>query len=1151
MNFIFNILKQSKKYKKIIDSIKSNRLPFEVTGLSDIHKSIFLGTLFKDLESPILFIAHSESAANKICENLKSMGIKAEFYPARDFIFYEVAGKSFEYEIKRLDVLNKILEKSLNVVVTCIDAALQLTISKSRLLESMISLKIGQEIVLNELILDIIGLGYEKSDQVNGPGQFSIRGGILDIFTLSHKKPFRIEFFGDEIDTISEFDLDSQRRLDSIKEIVITPSREILVDDKENLLCELEKLHKKLIDSKALGKTLEIFQGEIDKFKSTGNLECLDKFINIIYKEKTTLFDFFDKNTLLVISEPLKVEEKLKAVLWQFDEDYKIYLEDGILFKELGYFLKDQVYFIKKINELKTIYFDIFSHGTFMVPIKDSIEIFARQLPIWNGTLTSLKEILKSYDFNKHVIAVLAGTSKNAMSISKELNDLGISSEFSQNLKNILPGKVYVISGSLSDSLEYIDINFVLITHSISDNKLLPKKKKKIKNTKALYSLEDLNVGDYVVHVTHGIGIFKGIHKVDVQNIKKDYIKIEYAKKDFLYVPVTQLDLIDKYIGPRENCKVSLNKLGSSDWQKTKARAKAATKNIAKELIKLYSQRMNTKGFAFREDDELQKNFEAYFEYEETPDQLRCIDEIKADMQSSVPMDRLLCGDVGFGKTEVAMRAAFKCVSDSKQCAILVPTTILAWQHYQTLLKRFENFPIKIELLSRFRTAAQQAETLKRVQSGETDIVVGTHRLVQKDVSFKNLGLAIIDEEQRFGVKQKEKFKTIARNVDVLTLSATPIPRTLNMAMSGIRDMSTLEEAPGNRYPVQTYVLEHNQIIINEAIRKELRRGGQVYYLHNNVGNIMKIASFLGQQIPEAKIAIGHGKMSEKELSEVWQKVILHEVDILVCTTIIETGVDIKNVNTLIIDNADKMGLSQLHQIRGRVGRSDRKAFAYFTFNKNKILSEISQKRLAAIREFTEFGSGLKIAMRDLELRGAGNILSGNQHGHIEDVGYDMYLKLLNQSISEEKGEKVEENMQECLVDVQISAYIPEKYIQNINQRIEIYRKISEIRSIEDSEEVLDELIDRFGEPPKVVCGLINIALIRNVSAQYLVKEIKEQGTKILIFGDLITESLVTDLLKRYKGKISIVAGVRPHITIDKSENLDIIENLKEIFKIK
>ena len=657
-------------------------------------------------------------------------------------------------------------------------------------------------------------------------------------------------------------------------------------------------------------------------------------------------------------------------------------------------------------------------------------------------------------------------------------------------------------------------------------------KKHKRTRSKAIFSLAELSYGDYVVHSAHGVGQFEGIHKMEIDGVIKDYIKIKYAKGDMLYVPVTQLDLVSKYIGPREESTVKLNKLGGLEWQKAKKRVRSAVKDIADELIKLYAQRMQAKGHAFPQDNEWQHDFEARFEYEETDDQKRSIQEIKNDMERSAPMDRLLCGDVGFGKTEVALRAAFKCVADSKQCALLCPTTILAWQHYQTVLRRFEGFPVNIELLSRFRTPSQQDTIINKLKKGDIDMVIGTHRLVSKDVSFRDLGLVIIDEEQRFGVAQKERFKEICKNVDVLTLSATPIPRTLNMSMSGIRDMSTLEEAPQDRHPVQTYVLEYDDAVINEAIRRELRRGGQVFYLYNSVEGIELKAKDISDKIPEAKVAYGHGKMTESQLSEVWRQMLEQEINVLVSTTIIETGIDIPNANTLIIENADRMGLSQLHQLRGRVGRSSRRAYAYLTFRPEKILSEISQKRLDAIKEFTEFGSGFKIAMRDLELRGAGNLLGAKQHGHMSDVGYDMYMKLLAEAVSSAKGETPTDIDLDCLIDIKTEAHIPETYISNINQRLEIYRRIADIRTDEDVRDVTDELIDRFGDVPKAVLGLINIAIVRSKAEKMGIYEIKQMPENMLVYIKQLKSQAAADIIGKFKGRAMLNAGTKPYIAI-------------------
>ena len=644
--------------------------------------------------------------------------------------------------------------------------------------------------------------------------------------------------------------------------------------------------------------------------------------------------------------------------------------------------------------------------------------------------------------------------------------------------------------------------------------------------------------------------MFDGINKLEVGKITKDYIKIKYAKGDVLYVPVTQLDLVSKYIGPHEDDgrTVKLNKIGGKDWEKTRNKVRAAVKDMADQLIALYSKRQNSPGYAFSPDIDMQSDFERRFEYDETSDQLRAIDEIKGDMEKPYPMDRLLCGDVGFGKTEVALRAAFKCAADGKQCAILVPTTILAYQHYRTILKRFDGFPVEIEMLSRFRTPKEQEKILKNLKRGSLDIIVGTHRLVSKDVKFKNLGLLIVDEEQRFGVAQKEKLKELFPTVDVLTLSATPIPRTLNMAMTGIRDMSVIEEAPQDRYPVQTYVIEHDMGILCEAMEKELRRGGQVYYLHNRVESIESTAAKIKEMMPSARIAVAHGRMGEEELSEIWRDLLEGDIDILVCTTIIETGVDVPNCNTLIIEDADRLGLAQLHQIRGRVGRSTRRASAYFTFKRGKELSEIANRRLSAIREYTEFGSGFKIAMRDLEIRGAGNVLGAQQHGHMEAVGYDMYLQLLGEAVEEEKGEKPISRKKECLIDMQIDAHIPDNYIKSIPQRLAVYRRIADIKNTEDAEDVKDELRDRFGEIPQSVQGLIDVSLLRNTAAAKGIYEIGQKGNSVILYVNDIDTNTVLNLSSMMRGRVSIMDYGKKHIAVKIADGQSPLDTLKEIF---
>ena len=726
-------------------------------------------------------------------------------------------------------------------------------------------------------------------------------------------------------------------------------------------------------------------------------------------------------------------------------------------------------------------------------------------------------------------MVILAGEQRAAQVLNAELCERGVQSIYTMNA-DTAPAGVTVIPGGLSAGFEIPSQKFMLITHRF----IAPEGKKHKRKHKAgqeIGSLDELKKGDYVVHEAHGIGIFDGINRITQGGVTKDYIKIKYAKSDVLYVPVTQLDLVSKYIGAAENGGVRLNRLGGSEWQKTRKRVKAAVKDMAKQLTALYAKRMAVKGYAFSPDTDLQNDFERRFEYEETDDQLRCINEIKHDMERETPMDRLLCGDVGFGKTEVALRAAFKCISEGKQCALLVPTTILAMQHYNTIIRRFGEMPVSVGLLNRFVSPKEQAKIIADLKCGRLDMVVGTHRLISKDVSFKNIGLVIIDEEQRFGVAQKEKLKEQYPFVDILTLSATPIPRTLNMALSGLRDMSSIDEAPGDRHPVQTYVLEYNLGVITDAINKEIRRGGQVYYLHNRVESIERCAGVLKAKLPDINIGIAHGQMSEDELTDVWQRLVEHEIDLLVCTTIIETGVDVPNANTLIIEEADKMGLAQLHQLRGRVGRSPRRAYAYFCFRRNVQLSDVASKRLEAIREFTEFGSGFKIAMRDLEIRGAGSILGGEQHGNMEAVGYDMYLKLLSQAVNEENGQPETEDMP-CTVDLNISAHIPESYIESLPARLGIYKRIAAIRTDDDVSDIIDELCDRFGEPPQAVMGLIDVAILRSKAAAADICEITGNANTAILHINSIKPEAVAKLSEHFGSRFSLNAASTPVYTV-------------------
>ena len=1150
MNFLKAGMHKLPEYMQLRQAVESNALPAVATGLSGIHKATIINALVQDTNKTALLLAADEAEAQRICQDLTSMGLRSFIYPTRDFTFRNVESASREYEHQRIQVLSRILKHDCDVVVACMDAALQYTIPPNELEGRMIELKKGQTVSLEQVVQSLVRCGYVRAEQIDGTGQFAVRGGILDFFTPDAPYPVRIEFWGDEIDTIGLFDLESQRRTETVDAIMLAPSVEVLVDNPSELADKIEK-HASSLRGKTAPKAKEILQMECDQLRNGRHFHCADKYITMLYDRTATLLDYFYLNdTLVFVSEFHKGKERIRTTQWQWAEDVKEYLEEGVLCRGLDTYSGDWIYIQSQLEKRSTVCLEAFVRGTYEVPVRTLLNITARQLSVWGGSIALLEEDLQAMQSSGLTCIVLGGTEKTASNIATDLKEKGLSVVYMPDMSEIPDKGVIITTGTLSAGMEFPAAGFGIITHGRHTGKAAAKKRKN-KHAQELYSLSELTVGDYIVHASHGIGVFEGIHKINMQGVVKDYIKVRYAKKDTLYVPVTQLDLVSKYIGPREDATVKLSKLGGQDWQKTKARVRSAVKDMAKELIRLYAQRMQAKGHAFSPDTEWQRDFEAHFEFEETEDQLRCIKEIKHDMELSSPMDRLLCGDVGFGKTEVALRAAFKCVSDSCQCALLVPTTILAWQHYQNISKRMEGFPVRIELLSRFRTPKQQEDILKRLKRGEIDMIVGTHRLVSKDVQFHNLGLLIVDEEQRFGVAQKERLKDSYKNVDVLTLSATPIPRTLNMALSGIRDMSVIEEAPHDRHPVQTYVLEHDQGIICDAIRRELRRGGQAYYLHNNVESIERVAASLQNQIPEAKVGFAHGKMTESELSEIWRKLLEQEIDVLVCTTIIETGVDVPNVNTLIIENADCMGLSQLHQIRGRVGRSSRRAYAYFTFTRNKILTEVAQKRLSAIREFTEFGSGFKIAMRDLEIRGAGNILGGEQHGHMETVGYDLYLKLLGEAVKMEKGELPSAPVDnECLVDMQVQAHIPERYIENLSQRLDIYRRIAGIKNQDDALDVLDELTDRFGKPPVSVQGLIDIALLRNMASQIGIFEVKQRDDYIMLYREPMNMEFLEPLIKILKGRVKLSAGNKPYVSVKVTGKETPLQTLKQVLEI-
>lgn len=1152
MSCFSGMLASNAGFASLLRACEKNMLPAGVTGLSYLNKVHLIHSLCEESGARAIIITGDEGEAVKIKEDLNTLFASEDtlLYPARDFSLSSTAGQSREYEHLRLGVLGRMLEGDYKAVVCSIEGAMQFTIPPDVLLSRSFVIEQGMDISIEKAREILVNAGYSPCEMVEGSGQFAVRGGILDFYPPDAPNPIRAEFWGDSIDTMGYFEIVSQRRTENVDKIKITPSVEVLTGDGLKLAEKIEKLAASL-RGKAV-KARQALNRDAEMLRSGLKPASTDKYIPLIYENPSTVLNYAD-DALLFVSDTAKVKERGNAAQTLLLEDIKDFLESGELCRGLDRFALTWAEMKDEYEQRGAIYLDTFARGSFDTPIKTLVNMDGRTLAPWGGDYSLLKEDIVPALENGWCVAVMAGTEKAAQALCEMLSEDGIpAAAYSEYPSSFLKKSVNVLSGGLSGGLEYPAEKFMLISRGRA-SLLKPKQIGRKKRSKDSFnSLDELHRGDYIVHSVHGIGIFDGITKLEVGGVTKDYIKIKYAKEDVLFVPVTQLDLVSKYVGPGEEGRtVKINKLGTQEWKKTRTRVRSAVKDMAKELIKLYAARQNAPGYAFMPDTDMQNDFERRFAYDETDDQLRSIYEIKHDMEKKCPMDRLLCGDVGFGKTEVALRAAFKCIAEGKQCAMLVPTTVLAFQHYQTIIKRFEGFPVEVEMISRFRTAKQQEQIIKGLKRGNIDMIVGTHRLISKDVEFKDLGLVIVDEEQRFGVAQKEKLKERFPNVDVLTLSATPIPRTLNMAMSGIRDMSMLEEAPQDRHPVQTYVIEHDMGIIAQALEKELRRGGQAYYLHNRVETIERTAAKIQELLPEARIGIAHGKMTEEALSTVWKNLLEGEIDILVCTTIIETGVDVPNANTLIVENADRLGLAQLHQIRGRVGRSARRASAYLTFTRGKELSDVATRRLTAIREYTEFGSGFKIAMRDLEIRGAGNILGAQQHGHMEAVGYDLYLKMLARAVSEEKGEVSDkEPEQECLIDIQIQAHIPDDYIESVPQRLAAYRRIADIRNPDDADDVVDEFIDRYGDPPPCVEGLIRVALLRNTAISQGIYEIGQKGNCVLLYSENIDMKKVSVLGKEMKGRILVGAGKKPYISVKSSEDLPPVEALAKALSI-
>ncbi len=1162
MELLKNMADSLAEYRKSVDHILSDEpVPLLVTGLSHIHKAHFLASLsYENIPFPVLVITESEASAARLTEDINTMcgGTPAYQFPASDLTLTDTEAQSQEYEYKRIETLSAAISGKAKLIIASAESAVQLTVPKDILEKHTVTLKSGDEVNLDSLAATLVAAGYTRCDMIEGKGQFSFRGSLADIYPVSSDYPVRIELWGDEIDTVASFDIDTQRRIDTVKNVSITPCSETIFEDgalPAVIQSLIEKTEKK---ANKKDEALKRLRRDAARLRDGLPVCCLTRYFPLCYKTAGSIFDYAKT---VIVCESFTAAEAAKGAISAHLEDMKLLTADGVLCKGLDKYLMSKSEYLDTVKDRVRIYMDTFIRGG-GVDLSDILKVDSVQLSPWSGEYKLLCEELDNYKKNGYTCVIFAGTDKAAKILADDLRDSGYKADYSKDPKKIYLGRITAVEGIISAGFEYPEEKLAVLTRTSASSAKTSAPKKKYKKGAQIRSLSDISQGDLVVHGSYGIGVFEGVQKLTADKISKDYIKIKYAGTDVLYVPVTQLDLISRYIGSGDADTVRLNKLGTDTWKKAKTKAKAATQEMAKELIELYSRRMKAKGYAFSPDTEQQHIFEDRFNYVETDDQLRCVEEIKHDMMRSAPMERLLCGDVGFGKTEVALRAAFKCIGDGKQCAVLVPTTVLAWQHYQTIIKRMEGFDIRIELLSRFRTAKEQKVILKKLEDGELDLVVGTHRLVQDDVKFKDLGLVIIDEEQRFGVNDKEKLKEAFTNVDVLTLSATPIPRTLNMAMSGIRDMSVIETPPGDRHPITTYVVEHDKGVIAQAINKELRRNGQVYYVHNRIESIYSCAADIHAMVPEANIGIAHGRMSEEELLDVWRRLIEGEINVLVCTTIIETGVDVPNCNTLIIENADCMGLAQLHQLRGRVGRTNRRAYAYFTFKRGKVLSEVATKRLDAIREFTRFGSGFRIAMKDLEIRGAGSVLGQSQSGHLASVGYDMYIKLLNEAILEQQG-KTPEITPECLIDIRIDAFIPEKYISNQAQRVDCYRKIAMIENEDDAYDVTDELIDRYGDIPRAVEGLIEVAKLRRKAQKLHLTEIIQSGDSMLFYPEN-TEKKTMERVSAVGGKYGkammlVLATDKPNFRINGVDKLggplgllsDVLEAMQSVDREK
>lgn len=1138
MNILINELENSKKFLEIINHIKSEKSPISLSGLSDMGKVQTIATLNNALNKNICVITYNQIQAKRLLKDIGYFTSKAAIFPKKELVTYDYIAESKNLPYERIEVLNNIHNNKINILILTIESVMQDIIPKNVLYKNNLNLKIGDTLNIDYLKQKLIDLGYERKDLIDGRGQFSIRGGIVDI-SISEKYGVRLEFWGDDIDSIRKFDIISQKSIEMLENIEINPSHEYILE------YELDEVIKNIENANYTNK--QNIKEDIEIIRSGDYISKIDKYFNNFYSKKSNILEYLDK-FVIVLDEFGKINQRIDNIKIENKNVVKTLLDKNKSVPDIIDNLNN--YNIEyRILEQKS---NIFLYKDDMVSKKITNTICNfnyRDILFYKNEIDSLATTLKDAVKSKKKILILGGSEENAKKISILLKDKDLDNTFTKKVEKLEKGKIILTTGALTSGFECYDLNLLVISSEDFFTNIPVKKKKVAKDFKEGEKVvfADLKIGDYVVHSAHGIGQYIGVNTIKADNVVKDYVKIRYKDDDILYVPTTNLDTIRKYVGAEGTPKIY--KLGGKDWSKVKSKVKNNLREVAKELIELYAKREKISGHSFSKDTDWQKQFEENFEYIETDDQLRCIEEVKKDMEANKPMDRLLCGDVGYGKTEVAIRAAFKAVMDHKQVAYLVPTTVLANQQYEEFKRRMHDFAINVEVLNRFKTLKQQKEIIRKLKLGEIDVIVGTHRVLSQDVEFRDLGLLIIDEEHRFGVKDKEKIKQLKNNIDVLTMTATPIPRTLHMSIVGVRDMSVIYEPPQARKPVQTYVLQYDEDVIKEAITKELERNGQVFYLFNNVEGIAKKANEIANLVPEAEVSFANGQMTGKEIEEIMFDFINKKTNVLVCTTILESGIDIPNANTIIVENADRLGLAQLYQIRGRVGRSDKQAYAYITYKPDKMLSEVADKRLKAIKEFTEFGSGFKIAMRDLEIRGAGSLLGEIQHGHMEQVGYEMYCKLLDEVIKEMQGIEVQEEI-DVQIDLNISCYIPDEYISDSSQKIEVYQDIALCRTEKDITNVIDELIDRYGNMPKELENLLEIARIKEMCRQFNILKISKKNGAFVFYFDAnkFDFSIVDSLISKYGNLVSFSPGKEPYITL-KSKTITDLEQLDEIKK--